>query len=155
MPSALVIAAWVSLAVHASALTWIDARTHRLPNLWVARSAALGVVLIGSAGWIAGDLSAFTRGLVVGTAASLVFLVIHLCGGMGMGDVKFSWVLGFYLGTLSLDAAWWGLWFSFALAAAVVLARRILRRLPQGGRIPFGPYMTVGAAIASTVFVLS
>ncbi len=153
MSSVLVVAAWISLAVHAGALTWIDARTHRLPNRWVASCAALGVVLLGLAGWMAGDLTTVTRGLLVGTGAALVFLVIHLCGGMGMGDVKYAWVLGFYLGTLSADAAWWGLWLSFALAAAVVVARRILRYTP-GRRIPFGPYMTVGSAIASTVFVL-
>lgn len=102
---------------------------------------------------MAGDLTGVTRGLLVGTGGALVFLVIHLCGGMGMGDVKYAWVLGFYLRTLSVDAAWWGLWLSFSLAAAVVVARRILRYAP-GRRIPFGPYLTVGAAIASTAFVL-
>lgn len=155
MPTVLVVAAWVSLAVHASVLTWIDARTHRLPNMWVARCTVLGVVLLGLAGWIAGDLTAFTRGLMAGTGAALLFLVVHLCGGMGMGDVKYSWVLGFYLGTLSVDTAWWGLWVSFALAAAVVVALRVARRSRRGRRIPFGPYMTIGTAIASTAFVLT
>ena len=154
MPAALIIAAWVSLAVHASVLTWIDARTHRLPNRWVASCAVLGVILLGSAGVLAGDLSGFTRGLVVGTGASLVFLAIHLCGGMGMGDVKYAWVLGFYLGTLGVNTAWWGLWLSFALAAAAVVARRLLCGSAGVRRIPFGPFMTTGAAIASALFVI-
>lgn len=155
MPTVLVAAAWISLAVHASVLTWIDARTHRLPNRWVASCALAGIGLMGAAGWSAGDTSAFTRGLLVGTAASLVFLLIHLCGGMGMGDVKYVWVLGFYLGTLGFDTAWWGLWSSFALASLVILVRRWQRGSPRVARIPFGPFLTLGTAIAAATFVMS
>lgn len=147
--------AWVSLAVHAAALTWIDARTHRLPNRWVASCALIGVITLLAAGWSAGDLVPFARGLIVGTAALALFLVIHVLGGMGMGDVKYAWVLGFYLGTLGVDTAWWGLWWGFGLAALAVLVSRIARRARATARIPFGPYMTAGAALACVSFALT
>lgn len=155
MAPVLIAVAWISLAVHASVLTWIDARTHRLPNRWVAAAALVGVATMFAAGWIAGDLGPLLRGAAVGVAAMVVFLFIHLLGGMGMGDVKYAGVLGFYLGTLGIDTAWWGLWLGFGLAALSVLIRRIMRRARGSGRIPFGPYMTVGAALACAAFALS
>lgn len=151
----LVVAAWASLVAHALALSWIDARTHRLPNRLLASCALVGVTLLGLDALATSDADPFVRGLLVGTGACAVFGVVHLLGGIGMGDVKYAWILGFYLGTLGVGTAWWGLWCGFALAAVVVLGRRLLHSARHRSRIPFGPYMTAGSALACAVFALA
>lgn len=152
MASVLIAAAWLSLVIHAIALSWIDARTHRLPNRLLASCAGIGVGLMAAAAILGGNAAPVLRGVAVGTGALAVFALAHLLGGLGMGDVKYAWILGFYLGTLGVMTAWWGLWWGFAIAAvAIMVRRRSVGRLRKA-RIPFGPFMTVGAAVSCAAF---
>lgn len=145
----------MSLVVHALALSWIDARTHRLPNRLLASCALIGVTLIGASAIVSHEPTMLVRGVLIGCAAAVAFGLVHILGGMGMGDVKYSWILGFYLGTLGVGAAWWGLWWGFALAAIAITGRRLLTRSRTNGRIPFGPYMSAGAAVGCIVVAMS
>lgn len=155
MASLLIAAAWVSLLAHAIALSWIDARTHRLPNRLLASCAIVGVTLLAASATLTRQPEALVRGVLVGCAAALAFGVVHMLGGMGMGDVKYSWILGFYLGTLGIAAAWWGLWWGFALAALVIVGGRLVTRSRTVGRIPFGPYMSAGALVGCVIVAMS
>ncbi len=63
---------------------------------------------------------------------------------MGFGDVKFMLTLGAFLG-------WPGALFSIAagsiIGAVAGLGLLLARRLEESGRIPFGPYLAVGALL--------
>ena len=87
MAGVLFAAAWVSLVIHAIALSWIDARTHRLPNRLLASCAGIGVGLMAAAAILGGDAAPVLRGLAVGTGALALFALAHVLGG-GRTDVS-------------------------------------------------------------------
>ncbi len=156
-------AAWVWFLAWSSALSWKDARTHRLPNAWIGMCLGGAVVWIGLLAWH--TQRPLLLPIAASIAVSLVLLGIHLCGGLGMGDVKYGLVVGLYLGTLvwvwSWWAVWWGLWCAFALATPLALVRRRARRrevnsapdqIPASAAqrgIAFGPFMTMGVWVAA------
>ena len=66
---------------------------------------------------------------------------------MGLGDIKLMAVIGAFLG-------WPGVVFSIAAASilgTVIGAALLLLRRSQNTQIPFGPYLALGAIVA-TVF---
>ena len=143
------IATWVWFIFTGLFLAYWDLREHRLPNRLVASAlvgALVGFVLVaGTAGMWGSLVRAFIAGLVV----FAVYLVIHFLGGMGMGDVKYSLVIGMYLGWLGWEALWWGTLASFVLASIAVFIGMIMRR--RSSHLPFGPFMTVGVLIAAVL----
>ena len=82
----------VALAAGAS-----DIKTRRIPN-WIAVSgAALGLVLRSYYNGFAGAVLSFE-----GAALAMgVFLLLHLAGGMGAGDVKLAAAIGALVGPRS------------------------------------------------------
>lgn len=87
--------------------------------------------------------------LVTGIVALSLFLFLYFVTsgkGMGFGDVKFSFALGFFLG---FPAAVVGLYFAFITAAifSVVLIISGRKKL-HGGIIVFGPFLTLGVVFA-------
>jgi len=77
-----------------------------------------------------------------------LFLLIGYIGkilykedSMGMGDVKYAFVIGLLLG--------WNSWFlafgiSFLTAAIIILIFSITKKLKSRQKIPFGPFMSIG-----------
>jgi leader peptidase (prepilin peptidase)/N-methyltransferase len=128
--------------------TW-DIREHRLPNRIVA-SALLGAIVgfVGVA-LLTNVWDSLARAFMAALIASGVYFVIHLVGGMGMGDVKYALVTGLYLGWVGWQALWWGTFMAFLLAAIVVLARMPTKRKTQ--HVPFGPFMAAGVLIAAAL----
>jgi len=76
--------------------SWVDLRTHRIPNAIVLTGIVLAFTLQGLAGG--------PRGLAVSMAGMLVagglLLPFHLGRGMGAGDVKLMAMVGAFLGPL-------------------------------------------------------
>ena len=68
--------------------------------------------------------------------------------GMGMGDVKFAAVLGALLMHLSIDAFILWLVAPFVAGAIVSVFLMITAKANARTRIPFGPYMVLGALVA-------
>lgn len=136
------------------ALTVIDIATHRLPNRLI-------IALAGAAAGIA-VLSAIERGsirpiveaVVAGAVLFVLYYLLHLSGGgMGGGDVKLAAAIGLFLGPLGWRAPLLATALGFVtggiVAVVVILARRGGRRT----RIPFGPFMLLGAwAVAGGVW---
>ena len=136
--------AWLGIALVLLLIpvTLIDLEHRIIPNtLMIAGTiAAPAIVLATDSGEIAEHLiSAF--------AAGGFFLLAALAypAGMGMGDVKFAFVLGLFLGAAVAPALLIAL-----LSGTVIGALLIARKGVQEGRktaVPFGPFMALGALI--------
>ncbi|MFM1918240.1 MAG: hypothetical protein RJB01_1755 [Actinomycetota bacterium] len=151
---ALVLAAWLVLAVHLAVLSWIDFRQHRLPNRWVASAGIFGITMLTAAAYLSGDFHPLGRAVLAGFMGSAVMLLANALGGLGMGDVKLAAVLGLYLGWLSWTAAFAGLWLAFAFAAATVLVKALGSRDSWRRAIPFGPFLSAGTLVVGTFLAI-
>jgi leader peptidase (prepilin peptidase)/N-methyltransferase len=139
----------------AAPLSIFDFRQRRLPNKLVLPGfpvAILGQLFAAIAGvnfWPM--LWACLSAVVVFTLA----LLANRAGAMGMGDVKL-------LALIALSLGWWGapqvllaLGSGFFAAALVVLTFMATGRLKRTSTIPLGPYLLLGAGIATTARVWS
>lgn len=144
------------LGASAVALALIDLDVRRLPDALVLPAyPVLGVLLL-LASWSPGgasDWGALLRAAAGGVVLLLGYTAIVLVrpGGMGLGDVKLSGVLGMAL-------AWWG-WGAFVVGAfagfvlggAYAAVLMVAGRARRGTGIPFGPWMLLGALLGVTV----
>ncbi len=134
--AAVIVLAWLVV------LSWYDVRERRLPNLLTLPGA--GVILLAAA--FAG------RGMpaLAGAAAlGVLYLLVHLAApaGMGAGDVKLAIGLGGLAGCFGA-----GVWFSAALAAALLTALWGGAAAVRGVRtVPHGPSMCLATAGALAV----
>lgn len=136
------------LAAVTAELCRTDAAVHRLPNALVL--PGYGFSAVGLAWEWAFSGTAPWPALGLGAAGFALLLLMHLAGGMGMGDVKLAGVLGLGLGMLGADAVVTGFGIGFVAGGAGGVAALLV---PGGGplrRIPFGPFLLAGfwAAIA-------
>lgn len=147
-PAGLALAlAYGGLAVLSVVLAVIDVRTHRLPNALVLPAypfllAALALASVGR-----GDLVPFLQAVAGGAIAFVFYLLLRLVQprGMGGGDVKLAGVLGIALGYLGWDALLLGLFAGFLLGGLFSVGLLLSRRGTRRTRIPFGPWMLLGA----------
>lgn len=134
------------------ALIVIDIEHQRLPNAIVAPGFTVITVLLGAAALLnAGgpDWSQLIR--VLGGAAALfaLYLVIVIIApnGMGAGDVKLAPVTGAVLGFIGWGALIVGAFAAFVLGALFGLLTIVFGRGARTSKIPFGPFMILGAWI--------
>ena len=131
--------AW--LAAVTPRLTDVDLAEHRLPDAVVLPGypvvlLALLLDAVATGGDVLGPVLA-------GAACGLGFLLLHLAGGLGLGDVKLAPLLG-ALAALALPGGavlWLVLAFLLGGGGAVV----VLLRRGHGARMPFGPPMLAAA----------
>ena len=124
------------------ALAWSDLRRRVIPNRLVY--PALALALAASGLWPdRGFLEAIAGGLVACAAALAVRALSR--GGLGGGDVKMAALAGAVVGFPGVLAA--GLWTAAAggAAAATLL---MTRRARWGARVPYGPFIALGAVVA-------
>jgi leader peptidase (prepilin peptidase)/N-methyltransferase len=89
---------------------------------------------------------------IAGIATLAFFLLLYVITrgrGMGLGDVKLSFVLGFFLGFPSIIVA---LYLAFLTGAGVSIILVVWKKIRfLGGTIPFGPFL-VGSAVVAYFF---
>jgi leader peptidase (prepilin peptidase) / N-methyltransferase len=121
----------------------IDLDVKRIPNALTAPAAVLAVVL--GALLAPSDLP---EQLAAGAGALIFFLLPTLLSkkGMGMGDVKLVGVLGLYLGRAVVPAIFIALILGVVVGAAVIASKGMTTG--RKTKIPFGPFLAVGALIA-------
>jgi leader peptidase (prepilin peptidase)/N-methyltransferase len=132
----------VYLAATAPELTRFDLAHRRLPDRMTLPGIAVGVVALvvealatGSVPWTP---------IVAAAVLTAVFLGLALAGGMGLGDVKLAAVIGLASPTSSIAVlAPLAAFLLGGVVSAVVLVRR-----GRGVRIPFGPFLLAGYAVA-------
>lgn len=142
--------AFLYLAAIGVALALIDLDVHRLPDAIVLPSYPVAAVLLGAAALLDGD-PGLLPGAALGGVALFAFyfvLVFIYPAGMGFGDVKLAGVLGVYLGFLGLGPLVVGAFLAFLLGGLVGGVLMVLRRAGRKSKIPFGPFMLVGAGVA-------
>jgi prepilin signal peptidase PulO-like enzyme (type II secretory pathway) len=91
------------------------------------------------------DIQTFLFALLVGGAIALFFysLIFFTRGrGMGLGDVKLGFLIGFALGW---PAAVTALFLAFLTGALVSTILILVRRKRFGDAVPFGPFLALGA----------
>jgi leader peptidase (prepilin peptidase)/N-methyltransferase len=143
--AAAIVAPFLALLV---AISVIDLRTKKIPNRLVYPSflvAAAAIVVADLAGF---ELHAIRAGIGF-LAYGLGMLAVALISprGMGMGDVKLAALIGLVLGALGLR------YVAVAAAAGIAIGgvASVIALVAGAGRktrIPFGPFLAAGAAVA-------
>jgi leader peptidase (prepilin peptidase) / N-methyltransferase len=122
-------------------ITDIEQRRIRNTLMIAASFAALAIGLVMHPGGLPAQVL-----WAIGAGAFGLFFAIVSRGGLGMGDVKLSFVLGLFLSRYVVYAVAIGL-----LAAAIFgIAVMISRGLAAGRKtyIPLGPFLALGGAVA-------
>ena len=141
---------YLALAAGLVALSLIDLDHFLLPNRVLYPTGFLMAGLFVIPAVVDAQGSDYLRAVGGGAAAFAVFFVIHVVSprGMGFGDVRLSFVLGFALGWLSWGHVYLGLFLGFLLGAVIGSALIALRLRTRKDHVPFGPFLAAGALIA-------
>ncbi|MHB9150903.1 MAG: prepilin peptidase [Thermoleophilia bacterium] len=123
------------------AITFIDIDHFRIPDKIVLPAA-----LAGLAASVAIEPTRWWVYLAAALGGSLFLLVLGLVwrGGMGMGDVKMALMMGAVLGSSTIVALFVA-FLTGGVGGALLIAFGIKSRKD---RIPFGPYLAFGSAVA-------
>lgn len=117
-----------------------DALTFVIPDSAVFLLLILAV--LARLRWI--DWTAFFSG----AAAALFLFLLHLLTkgeGMGLGDVKFAFFMGFFLGFPKIVLAFY---LSFVLGGVFGIFLLAFKKARLGEKIPFGPFLVLGVLIS-------
>jgi leader peptidase (prepilin peptidase) / N-methyltransferase len=147
--SGFTLVAYLYLAAISVALAFIDIEHHKLPNVIVLPSLAVGLILLSTASLLTGDYAQLLRVGVGAAAMGLAYLVLAIAwpGSMGFGDVKLAAVLGLFLGFSGWGSLIVGSLLAFFLGGIFGLVLIVLRKSTRKSGIPFGPWMVLGAWI--------
>lgn len=152
LPLTLHILLWLWFLATALHLSRWDLRERRLPNRIVISTLLVSMTGFTILTILNHSWDQFLRAVICACAAVAIYLVLHIAGGMGMGDVKYSAVTGLYLGWLGWEFLWWGTFTAFAAAAVVVIVAKV--RQLKIDRLPFGPFMALGVVLIVPMTVL-
>lgn len=134
------------------AVSLIDLEHQIIPNRIVYPTIMVCLPLLALAALVGGDLDSLVRAVVGAAGAWALLLMVHLASpsGMGFGDVRLAFVLGLFLGWLSLGHVVLGVFMGFVLGALIGLGLVLFSGRSRKDSVPFGPFLAAGAAL--TVF---
>ncbi len=125
---------------------FIDLKTHLILNniLFFMIGAGVGINLIfKTIPWIEAGIGFVTGGAVMFFIA-LLGKVIFKKESLGMGDVKFVAVAGFYMGWKMIIPS---VYFGFVLTLIAIIILRLISKIKAGDYIPLGPFIASGLLI--------
>jgi leader peptidase (prepilin peptidase) / N-methyltransferase len=135
--------------------TAIDLEHRIIPNRLTLRLPAILLALLLLPTGVEGEWWPLGRAVIVGLAIPAVMLglselfrLVRGKQGIGMGDIKFAVSIGLVVGYLG---GWHVVVFAYATiisAMLIVVALMLARRANLASRIPFGPYLAIGALVA-------
>lgn len=145
----LLLSAFIFLAAISIVLALIDIDTFRLPNAIVYPAIATFGALLVAAALTSGDFGALTRALVGGISLAGFYGLLWFFwpGGMGLGDVKLAILLGLALGWVGWGALIVGAFAAFVCGGVFGGLLMLFGKAGRKTRIPFGPWMLLGAWI--------
>ena len=118
--------------------TGTDVIAFRVPNV-VTYPAVLGAIAIGMIIPDANRLNVLAGGMLTGCTFAIMYIATR--GGMGMGDVKLSFFVGFALG-LKFGAL---AMLATAMAGGVIAGfLLIFRKAGRRDPMPYGPFISIG-----------
>ncbi len=131
-------------------VTVIDLEYSIIPNRIVYPTIFASLPLLALAALAKGDFGRLGSALAGAGIAFAVMFVVHLISpeSMGFGDVRLTFIIGLFLGWLSLSHVVVGLFLGFALGAVVGVGLMLTRRRGRKDSVPFGPFLAAGAALA-------
>lgn len=122
-------------------VTMIDIEFRIIPNVLILPALVIGLLinifLVKEVWW---------KPLAFSAGSFVFMLIIHLIypKGMGLGDVKFSAVLGAFLSQAVVVGLFLGFLFGSLFGLVMIIVKK--RRLKQ--TIPFGPFLSLGSLFA-------
>lgn len=129
-------------AVPAAIIAFIDLRTFRIPNY--CSLGGLITMLLYDLLTVSPDLAS---SCLAAALSAVVFLIIsHATQGLGLGDVKYIAFIGFFSGLKYLPLVFLS---SASLALLYMLA--IGKGSERRDRVPFGPFLSLGGALAAGI----
>ncbi|HVF75057.1 MAG TPA: prepilin peptidase [Acidimicrobiales bacterium] len=145
--------AFLVLAAACLAISLIDFEHFIVPNRIVYPTLFLMAPLFLAAAVVDGDWSSLRGAALGGVLGFGILFVIHVISprGMGFGDVRLAGLLGVALGWLDLGHVLLGLFLGFLTASVVSVALIASKRRTRKDRVPFGPFLAVGAFLALLV----
>lgn len=145
-----VLPAWVLVCGVGTWLAYIDWRIRLLPRKVMALLWGTALVVVLLEAWLASDIGILFKALVCSAVAYIGFCVLWVVaeqsrsGSLNVGDVRFAAPLGLVLGSVSFEAALAGLGFTFAVAVATWIVRRVREQTLD---FAIGPAMLLGAVL--------
>lgn len=132
------------------AISGIDLDHHLIPNRIVYPGGLAVLALLALASGVQGSTRSFVDALIGGVLGFGVLLIIHLIQprGMGFGDVRLAGLIGLASGWLGVAHVAVALFMGFLSGAIVGLVLMAAGRAGRRSRIPFGPFLAVGAVVA-------
>jgi leader peptidase (prepilin peptidase)/N-methyltransferase len=130
-------------------LSLIDMDTHLLPRRIVYRTMAVAMPLLVLSAFF--DDTGSVAGMFIGGIGMwfmLRVLEVLSRGDLGGGDVGLGGLLGLYLGWVSYEAIFVGLFASFLVGGFFAGALLITRKANRNTHFAFGPFLIVGTLIA-------
>ena len=138
--------AWVLtvlLAIAAAAVAVVDARTHLLPNRYVAPIAVAGLIQVTVVAIAAGDPGRLLFAVLAAAAVFAGYVLMGMLNWFGFGDAKFAAALVLTVGIYAGLAAIYLIPLAIVLAAAGRLALQAVGR--GAGQHAHGPVIAVSA----------
>ena len=132
----------------------IDVQTRKIPNRLIYPLTPTLLVLMVAAAFLSGEPQRAAYAVIGGVGGFLALLLLALISpkGMGMGDVKLAGFIGIGLGYINYGHVVLGLFGGFVVGAVGGLLLVAMKATGGGSvrklKIPFGPYLAVGALIA-------
>lgn len=131
------------------ALAVIDARTRLLPTRLVLPATGVAIVLGTVVALAQDDRDALVRAFIGLAVVRTIFWVLwwFRSSGMGFGDVRLAALLGFVLGYLGWAEVIIGVYAAFLefTVPGLVLAAVLRDKARLKARVPFGPFLLLGA----------
>jgi len=140
------------LAAAAAAIAVVDARTHRLPDCYVAALAAAGLVQVVAVAVASHDAVRLLDSLVAGAAVGAAYVLLGLVGWFGFGDAKFAGALALTVAIYAGLAAMYIVPLAILFAALWTLLSRALGR--DARTRAHGPAIALAAISVMTAAVL-
>ncbi|WP_456284960.1 prepilin peptidase [Microbacterium sp. JZ101] len=147
LPEVLAAVAYGGFLVVGVILMRVDIHEHRLPDRIVLPSTAALLAVVAAHAAALGDAAPLARAVLGGLALGAFYLALRVANpeGMGGGDVKLAALVGVFLAWHGWAVLAVGAAAAFVGGAAWALALLAARRADRDARIPFGPWMILGA----------
>lgn len=149
VPGTFSLAAYLVLAAALVALCAVDLEQMRLPTPILLAAACCGAPLLVAASAGSSTWGACARAAVAAGVCGGAFLVVWLAvpRGIGLGDVRLAALCGGFLGWLGYGVTAVGFLVGFLVAGLVAVVLVVLGRAGRGTRLPFGPFLGLGALV--------
>ena len=144
------LAAYAVLGLALVAISAVDLERQIIPNRLVYPTLALMAPLLVVASAVDDRWGALGRAAIGGAGAFAAFYAIHVAvpRGMGFGDVRLAGLIGGATGWLGFGPLFVAFLAAFVLGALIGVVAMAVTGAGRKTRVPFGPFLAAGAAIA-------